>query len=140
MLDYRIARPRRVLMVLLGVSLVIGSAWAWARSPVPANVPLMGIGGVCGWWIVSRSRSRLVLFQRQGLYWDGFRHFLLERGKCHLEVQGKEVLLVIGNTSVSPTLRLDHLQKEAVGALEQWCSITDESGALRPAQQNSSGR
>lgn len=132
MLDYRPTRSKRTAQALMGVCLGILTTGAWAMAPSPENVLFLGAGLVTGWWMLSRSRSRLVLFQQQGLYWDGFRHVLLNRQQCSAVVEGSETLIRIGQGANSPTLNITHLGNDALLGVVRWCHPTseDETAAL----------
>lgn len=125
-------------MALAGLALVMFPAAAWALAPTPENTLFMGAGWISGWWLLSRSRCRLVLFQKQGLYWDGFRHFLLNRGQCRLIQEGRDTLLQLGASEASPTVVLSHLGPDALEEVSRWCQVTSvaDSSSEQPQGSN----
>lgn len=134
MLDYRPSRHKRTALVLGGSALAVLSAVAWTSVPSPENALFFGAGMVTGWWMISRSRSRLVLFQQQGLYWDGFQHTLLHRDRCSVTCEGSETLIRTGQAIDSPTLSITHLGRAARQGTSQWCTFTSaDETAEQPA-------
>lgn len=135
MLDYRPSRRKRTALILGGSALAVLSAFAWTTVPSPENALFFGAGMVTGWWMISRSRSRLVLFQHQGLYWDGFRHTLLHREQCSVTREGSETLIRTSQANDSPTLSITHLGNVARQGVIQWCDPTSvDETAGQPAQ------
>lgn len=127
MLDYRLARSKRMGLTLAGLALIMFPTAAWVLAPAPGNTLFLGAGWISGWWVLSLSRCRLVLFQKQGLYWDGFRHFLLNRGQCRVIQDGRDTLLQLGASEASPTVVLSHLGPAALQEVSRWCQVTSEA-------------
>lgn len=124
MIDVRPTPLYRGALVFGGAALIVAGTVAWIQSPSAGNGLFLGAGMVLGWAMLSRSRSRLVLFEHQGLYWDGFRHVLLERRHCVASMGPHGLTVAMGPGDHHPTIALSHLNPEKASTVAGWCRIT----------------
>lgn len=123
MQDFRPSPFRRLALMATGLMLGIGSGAAWWQQPSLINGLFLALGMWLAWWFVSRSRARLVLFDRQGLYWDGFHHFLLQRERCRLcSLNPAGLNLLTGGEPSSASIDLGILEDSARQSLAEWCT------------------